>query len=45
MDRLLHEGLAALRTDHMPEDSFALGTLLKEGNYLLEIGRGTIVVP
>lgn len=39
-----HEGLAAIRTTYLPEDSFALAKLLKEGNFLLEIGRDNIVL-
>lgn len=39
-----HEGLAAIRTPYLPEDSFALAKLLKEGDYLLEVARGNIVL-
>lgn len=40
-----HEGLAAIRTSYLPDDTFSLAKLLKEGNYLLEIGRGNIIIP
>ena len=40
-----HEGVAALRATYLPEDTFELVKLLKEGNYLLEIGRNNIVIP
>ena len=39
-----HEGLAAIRTTYLPEDSFALAKLLKDGDYLLEIGRENFVL-
>ena len=34
-----HEGLAAIRTEELPEDSFAIAKLLKNREYLLELGR------
>ncbi len=40
-----HEGVAALRGAYLPEDSFELATLIKSGDYLLEIGRNNIVIP
>ncbi|MBR5152349.1 MAG: histidinol phosphatase [Clostridia bacterium] len=40
-----HEGVAALRTKVMPEDSFALANLLKQGDYVLELGGEAIVFP
>lgn len=40
-----HEGLSAMRTACLPEDSFGLAAILKEKNYLLEVGRGTIIIP
>lgn len=42
---LNHEGLAAMRTQYLPEDSFGLAAMLKQKNYLLEVGRGTIIIP
>lgn len=39
-----HEGLAAIRATYLPEDTFALAKLLKEGNFLLEIGREYIIL-
>ena len=39
-----HEGLAAIRTTHLPENTFSLAKLLKEGDFLLEIGRENIVL-
>lgn len=39
-----HEGLAAIRTKSLPNDSFSLAKILKEGDYLLEIGRGNIIL-
>ena len=43
--KLNHEGLSALRTENLPEDSFALAKLLRSQDYVLELGRGTIVLP
>lgn len=40
-----HEGLSAMRTIALPEDSFGLAAMLKEKNYLLEVGRGSIIIP
>lgn len=40
-----HEGVAALRTATLPNDSFALAKTLKEQNYLLEISRNNIIIP
>ncbi len=39
-----HEGLAAIRTAYLPEDSFGLAELLKKGDYILEVGRGNIIL-
>ena len=39
-----HEGLAAIRTTFLPENTFSLAKLLKEGDFLLEIGRQNIVL-
>ncbi len=40
-----HEGVAALRSACLPNDSFGIAELLKNGEYLLEIGRNNIVIP
>ncbi len=40
-----HEGVSALRSDYLPENSFGIAKLLKDGDYLLEIGRSNIVIP
>ena len=40
-----HEGVAALRSDRLPADSFDLAARLKSGHYLLEIGRNHLVIP
>ncbi len=40
-----HEGVSALRSAYLPEDSFDLAKLLKSGDYLLEVGRNNIIVP
>ena len=40
-----HEGMSALRSTCLPEDSFELAKILKDGDYLLEIGRNNIVIP
>ena len=40
-----HEGLAAVRTAYLPEDTFGLAKLLKQGDYLFEIGRANIIIP
>ena len=42
---LNHEGLSAMRTTRLPEDSFGLAAMLKEKNYLLEVGRGMVIIP
>lgn len=42
---LNHEGLSALRTATLPEDSFGLAKLLQRQDYVLELGRGTIILP
>lgn len=40
-----HEGMSAIRTKVLPENSFALAEILKSGDYLLEIGRSNIIIP
>lgn len=40
-----HEGVSALRTKILPEDSFALAKLLRDGDYVFEIGGDAIVLP
>ena len=40
-----HEGVSALRGSYLPEDTFELASLIKEGDYLLEIGRNNIIIP
>lgn len=40
-----HEGLAALRTKILPEDSFALATLLRTRDYAFELGGESVVLP
>ena len=40
-----HEGVAALRSLSLPEDTFGLAKILKHRDYLLEIGRNNIVIP
>lgn len=42
---LNHEGLSAMRTRHLPADSFGLAAILKEKDYILEVGRGVLVLP
>lgn len=39
-----HEGISALRTRVLPEDSFELVRILKSGDYILEIGGQAIVI-
>ncbi len=39
------DGLAALRCKGLPDDSFAVATLLKSRDYLLEIARNNIIIP
>ncbi len=39
------DGLAALRCKVLPNDSFAVATLLKSRDYLLEIARNNIIIP
>ncbi|MBE6750254.1 MAG: PHP domain-containing protein [Ruminococcaceae bacterium] len=40
-----HEALAALRTRYLPKDSFQLAKILKENDYILEIGEDSLVLP
>lgn len=40
-----HQGLSALRTSVLPQDSFELADILRRGDYLFEIGRKAIVLP
>ena len=40
-----HEAVSALRTSVIPEDSFELAKILKSGDYALEIGETSIVLP
>ena len=40
-----HEGLSAMLVREMPEDTYAIAKLLKEGDYLLELGRNNIMLP
>lgn len=40
-----HEGVAALKAARLPADSFELADLLREGDYLLEIGREHLILP
>lgn len=42
---LNHEGLSAMRTRCLPEDSFGLAAILKEKDYILEVGRGILILP
>lgn len=39
------EGVSALRTKILPRDSFELAEILRSGEYLFEIGGGTLVLP
>ncbi|MBR4949768.1 MAG: PHP domain-containing protein [Clostridia bacterium] len=39
-----HEGLGAIRTTYLPEDSFELGKLLENRDYIIEVGRGNIIL-
>ncbi len=39
-----HDGLSAIRTKILPEDSFELAEILRSGEYVLDIG-GVIVLP
>ena len=40
-----HEGLSALRTSRMPENSFDIAQILRSGDYVFEIGSDAIVLP
>ena len=40
-----HEGVAAVRMRELPADTFALAEMLKNGDYILEIGGEAIVLP
>ena len=38
-------GVSAIRVNKVPEDSFGLAKVLRDGDYVLEIGRNHIVLP
>ena len=40
-----HEGLCALRTKEVPNDTFELVSVLKSRDYVLEIGEDSIILP
>lgn len=40
-----HEGTAAMRTTRCPKTSFDVADMLREGDYLLEIGRHHLILP
>lgn len=40
-----HEGVSALRTKFLPSDTFELAEILKSGDYLLEIGGDSLILP
>lgn len=40
-----HEGVSAIRTKYLPEDCFSLASLLRESDYLIEIGGSFLVLP
>lgn len=40
-----HECVSALRTKHLPKDSFELAQILKSGDYILEIGNDSLILP
>ena len=40
-----HEGIASLRSATLPKDSFELASILKGGDYLLEVGKSNIIIP
>ena len=39
------DGLSALRCREIPNDSFQLASILKSGDYLLEIAKNNIIIP
>lgn len=39
------EGLAALRTKVLPEDTYALAEILRKGDYVFEIGENSVIIP
>lgn len=40
-----HEGICALRTAELPENSFDIARILRSGEYIFEIGEENIVLP
>lgn len=40
-----HEAVAALRTKTLPETSFDIAKILRSGDYILEIGESSLVLP
>lgn len=39
------QGLVALRTKMLPKDSFEIASILKSGDYVFEIGKGSLWIP
>ena len=39
------QGLTALRTRVLPKDSFEIAQILKSGDYVFEIGGGSLWIP
>ncbi len=39
-----HEGQGAIRTAYLPRDSFELAELLRRGEFVMELGRGYLVI-
>ena len=39
------QGLAALRTKNLPRDSFEIAEILKSGDYIFELGNGSLWIP
>ncbi len=40
-----HEGVSAILTKTLPEESFDIANILRSGDYLLEAGRNNIIIP
>ena len=40
-----HEGLTALRSNILPEDSFGLAEILKSKDYIFEVADNNLIIP
>ena len=43
--RVGDQGMAALRTRGLPKDSFEIAEILKSGDFVFEVGGGSVWIP